>query len=127
MPNTSKTKAAKAREKVAKLRERLEKYLEEGFDAEEIAYLGAIKMGYSERNAQLIAMQAPEATVVRGFKAWLEHGRCVRKGEAGIAILAPAGKQKAEEPSEAHPEGLAARQFFRIAYVFDISQTDLQK
>ena len=47
--------------------------------------------GYSERNAMLIAMQDPDATDVSGFKAWIGRGRCVRKGEHGLMILAPTG------------------------------------
>jgi hypothetical protein len=31
----------------------------------------------------------PDATFVAGFKAWLELGYCVRKGEHAIRIFAP--------------------------------------
>jgi hypothetical protein len=89
--------------------------------------------GYSERNAMLIAMQDPEATDVSGFKAWIGRGRCVRKGEHGLQILAPAGngrKGDAEAAPEAGEvgEGEAGedkdRMFFRLAYVFDVRQTE---
>ncbi len=33
--------------------------------------------------------QAPQATRVAGFRSWQSLGRQVRKGERGIAILAP--------------------------------------
>ncbi len=79
---------------------------------------------YSERNAQLIVMQNPEATEVRGFHAWHDLGRSVRRGEHGIQILAPAGRTDSEEPSEAHPEGTKGRQFYKIVYVFDYAQTE---
>ena len=36
---------------------------------------------YSLNNQLLIALQQPEASYVCGFKAWLELGYCVRKGE----------------------------------------------
>ncbi|MBA3718567.1 MAG: hypothetical protein H0W87_10125, partial [Actinobacteria bacterium] len=40
-------------------------------------------------NTLLIAVQCPHATHIAGFRRWLELGRCVRKGEKGIRILAP--------------------------------------
>jgi hypothetical protein len=59
---------------------------------------------YSWFNCMLIWMQRPEATHVAGFKKWLELGRCVKKGEKGIMILAPViyrpRKPKIEEPKE---------------------------
>ena len=79
---------------------------------------------YSERNAQLIVMQNPDATDVKGFNAWKDVGRKVRKGEHGIQILAPAGHGEDGEPSAPNPEGTKGRQFFRIAYVFDYAQTE---
>lgn len=44
---------------------------------------------YSFRNILLIRAQRPEATAVAGFHGWRQLGRHVRKGEKGIAILAP--------------------------------------
>jgi hypothetical protein len=43
---------------------------------------------YSVSNELLIAMACPQATFVAGFKAWLELGYCVRKGEKAIRIFA---------------------------------------
>jgi len=40
-------------------------------------------------NLLLIGAQAPQATRVAGFGTWQSLGRQVRKGERGIAILAP--------------------------------------
>jgi len=37
----------------------------------------------------LVALQAPGATYVAGFRAWLGLGYCVRKGERALRILAP--------------------------------------
>lgn len=92
--------------------------------------------GYSGRNACLIAMQDPDATDVSGFKTWLHRGRCVRCGEHGIMILAPAGTGTVKGRGDAEPihvegpdgqgdgEGGKPRQFFRITHVFDVRQTD---
>jgi antirestriction protein ArdC len=111
------------RAKVAALRDRLQEWQDaEGAD-ELIAMALATFDGYSDRNAQLIAMQAPTATDVDGFVAWKARGRAVRKGEHGIQILAPAGKREGDPQAEAE-EDRKDRQFFRIAYVFDIAQTD---
>lgn len=44
---------------------------------------------YSFGNVLLIALQSPEATRVAGLRRWLELGRHVRRGQKGIAILAP--------------------------------------
>ncbi len=45
---------------------------------------------YSANNQLLILLQAgPQATRVAGFRRWQSLGRQVRKGEKGIAILAP--------------------------------------
>src|SRR5262252_1516440 len=44
---------------------------------------------YSWHNQMLIWRQKPDASFVGGFNTWLKCGRYVRKGEKGIAILAP--------------------------------------
>jgi hypothetical protein len=44
---------------------------------------------YSFNNMILIWLQRPDATWVGGIKRWNSMGRTVRKGERGIAILAP--------------------------------------
>ena len=76
---------------------------------------------YSWGNCVLIAMQRPDATRVAGFHKWLEMGRCVRKGERGIQILAPmVGKRS----KDADPDAPKVCFGFRAVYVFDISQTD---
>ena len=43
----------------------------------------------SLNNQLLVALSCPDATFVAGFKAWLELGYCVRKGEKAIRIIAP--------------------------------------
>lgn len=44
---------------------------------------------YSPNNVLLITIQRPDATRVAGYRAWTRLGRQVRRGERGIAILAP--------------------------------------
>lgn len=44
---------------------------------------------YSLSNLCLIVLARPEATFVAGFRAWLDLGYCVRKGEKAIRIFAP--------------------------------------
>ena len=83
---------------------------------------------YSLGNAILIGFQRPNATHVAGFRTWQKSGRHVKKGEHGIAIMAPIVWRKkamqsddAEDKPENEEEAAVA---FKTAYVFDISQTD---
>ena len=78
---------------------------------------------YSWGNCLLIYSQRPDATHVAGFHAWLKLRRYVRKGEKGIAILAPmVGRKKADETAA---EDEQSRVFgFRAAHVFEVSQTE---
>jgi antirestriction protein ArdC len=74
---------------------------------------------YSWHNQMLIWKQRPDASFVGGFNTWLKCGRYVRKGEKGIAILAPMFfKDKNTNGDE------TKRIWFKVVYVFDISQTD---
>jgi hypothetical protein len=43
---------------------------------------------YSFNNQMMIFCQRPDATLVAGYRRWLELGRQVRKGEKGIVIFA---------------------------------------
>jgi antirestriction protein ArdC len=89
---------------------------------------------YSPNNVLLITAQQPDATRVAGYRAWAQLGRQVRKGESGIAILAPVLRRHdpgpAEVVAEATPpltnEASVSRVLtgFRVTHVFDISQTD---
>lgn len=73
---------------------------------------------YSVSNLLLILLQRPDATQVAGFRRWQELKRQVKKGEKGIAILAPLiGKDK-DDPEKRVVYG------FRTAYVFDYAQTE---
>jgi len=76
---------------------------------------------YSWHNVCLIASQCPAATRVAGFQTWRTMGRFVRKGEKGIAIMAPIiGRREAE----ADGDNARTVRGFRAAYVFDVEQTD---
>jgi hypothetical protein len=75
---------------------------------------------YSPFNVWLILMEKPTATVVAGFHKWISMKRYVRKGERGIAILAPVLVPDVNEDG-APIEKLVG---FKTVYVFDISQTD---
>lgn len=78
---------------------------------------------YSWHNQMLIWRQKPDASFVGGFHTWLKCGRFVRKGEKGIAILAPMFfKDKRQEAEGSETE--IKRLWFKVVYVFDISQTD---
>lgn len=74
---------------------------------------------YSFLNQLIIAFTRPDATKVAGYKKWQQLKRQVRKGEKGIAILAPIIVKKIEDGIEK-----SVLVGFRTVYVFDISQTD---
>lgn len=74
---------------------------------------------YSINNICLIVSQRPAATRVAGFHTWRTLGRYVRKGEKGIAILAPIVALTREQDDDS--KSVVG---FRAAYVFDIEQTD---
>jgi antirestriction protein ArdC len=78
---------------------------------------------YSWHNQMLIWRQKPDASFVGGYQTWLKCGRYVRKGEKGIAILAPMFcKDKREMADGSEQE--TQRIWFKVVYVFDIAQTD---
>jgi antirestriction protein ArdC len=76
---------------------------------------------YSWHNVCLIASQRPTATRVAGFHTWRTMGRFVRKGEKGIAILAPIVRRRGADIAVDDKRTVVG---FRAAYVFDIEQTD---
>jgi len=98
---------------------------------------------YSIGNLILIAIQKPDATRVAGFNTWKEFGRWVKKGEKGIAILAPVMPPRPTcpvcgakiprgarycpqcgEPVEGEEAIEATPAYFKVVYVFDVSQTE---
>ena len=79
---------------------------------------------YSFNNHLMIFLQRPEATYVAGFRKWQELNRFVRKGEKGIAIFAPCKYRTKIETDDGDEKTLSQLRGFRVAHVFDISQTD---
>lgn len=82
---------------------------------------------YSFRNVMLITSQRSDATQVAGFNSWKALGRFVKKGEKGIAIIAPCLVRRgedAEAPAGQDDDGPETSMRFKAVHVFDISQTD---
>jgi antirestriction protein ArdC len=81
---------------------------------------------YSLGNTLLIAMQKPDATLVAGYKTWQGMGRQVRKGEKGIAILAPIVRKVETSEAKVAARDDSSRRVvgFRTVHVFDVGQTD---
>jgi hypothetical protein len=96
---------------------------------------------YSIGNQILIMLQRPGATRVAGFNTWKDLGRWVKKGEKGIAILAPVMPPRptcpgceARIPRDSRfcprcgePVGGDAETapvYFRVVHVFDVDQTE---
>ena len=72
---------------------------------------------YSVNNQLLIAFARPDASFVAGFRAWLELGYQVGKGEKAIWILAPLKIKERDRAS-----GDETRTVFRAVPVFDRAQ-----
>jgi len=104
--------------------------LQQGKSDAMVKYLDLISQfhQYSFGNCMLIALQMPTATHVAGFHRWKQLGRWVKKGEKGIAILAPMiSRRKKEEGasnSDSEQESTPMVYGFRTVFVFDVSQTD---
>ena len=85
---------------------------------------------YSLNNQMLVALQAPGATYVAGFKAWLGLRYCVRKGERALRILAPVPLRKRTTQNDSadadadEEGGERPRVTFKATAVFDRSQVD---
>jgi hypothetical protein len=82
---------------------------------------------YSAGNCMLLAAQAHHRgialTHVAGFRTWLRLGRSVRKGETALRILAPVSIKERDKLTG--QESDERRVFFKTAFVFDFSQTDI--
>ena len=134
----------KVQEQLKEITERLEQGIKEVFENGTYReYLDVMSRfhNYSANNTMLIAMQKPEATFVAGFDAWkTKFGRHVMKGEKAISIIAPNPIKATEELEKLDPvtgepvldelgrpvlEMVETTQMtFRVAKVFDVSQTD---
>ena len=130
-------------ERVKALTEQLEQGVQDVFSSGQYqAYLNTLSKfhQYSVNNVLLIRLQCPGASRVAGFQAWKKLGRSVKKGEKGISILAPCPYKRWVEQPECDPvthqpllgkdgepkirKELLVFQGFKIATVFDVSQTE---
>jgi hypothetical protein len=107
----------------------LSQQLEAGHSEALTAFLDAMAhfRNYSFGNVLLIARQRPSASHVAGMRAWNELGRRVKRGEKGIAILAPMigkNRKKQEVESEESGENKTALLGFRRVFVWDEAQTE---
>lgn len=128
---------ANNQEKIQEALTRIDTALENiNTDADWLAYLTFQSRfyNYSAGNILLIYAQKPQASFVKGYKAWNQLGRYVKKGAKGICILAPCIK-KIEEFAEPNNKAEYTRQEgekvvykklvgFKTTYVFDIADTD---
>src|SRR5271169_376392 len=78
----------------------------------------------SWHNQMLIWRQKPDASFAGGFHTWLKCGRYVRKGEKGIAILAPMFFKDKRQMGEGDGAE-TTRVWFKVVYVFDRLSRDL--
>jgi antirestriction protein ArdC len=118
-------KVEEVKQITSKALEELVQALESGHSEALTAYLKTMSLfsKYSLNNLFLIARQRPDARRVAGFHTWRKLGRYVRKGEKGIAIIAPLVHRKPEEETEAtQSERVIAG--FKVAHIFSEEQTD---
>jgi antirestriction protein ArdC len=153
---TPQTGAAERHERVAALHEQIVTATAALVDAgawRRMLAVAARFHTYSLGNQLLIALQNPDATRVAGYETWKALGRQVRKGQHGIAILAPMTftRRAAADTTDAvdtgrtvRPAGPAADTTsgpsmpdsnqdkpatitrFKVVHVFDLDQTDGQ-
>lgn len=130
-------------ERVAELTDKLENGVRELYASDSYAqYISAMAKfhHYSFGNALLILFQCPSATSVAGYGTWKQLGRQVKRGEKGIQILAPCSfratleREKIDQQTGQTlygPDGQPLTEKvkispnrFKIAHVFDLSQTE---
>jgi hypothetical protein len=109
-------------------RERLRRAAEELLSSEGWARWVRVRSmfrAYSAGNCMLLAYQCHERGIephrIAGFRTWLKLGRCVRKGERALRILAPVAVKERDARGEETGE---RRVFFTTAFVFELSQTE---
>lgn len=115
-------------QKVQELTAQLEEGIEKFVSSEEfLTYLKVMSKfhHYSFNNSILIALQRPDATHIAGFSSWkTKFHRNVKKGEKGIKILSPYTYTIKEIDPETKEEIEHQKLGFKIAYVYDVSQTE---
>lgn len=139
-------KTTKDRQEVLKdLTEQLEKSIQDFMESEKYkTFLSSMAKfhNYSLNNQILIAVQKPDSTLCAGYTTWQKQNRYVKKGEKGIRIICPAPYKKeylkdvidkTTGKPELLPDGRTKQEivqkvipFFKVGYVYDISQTEGQ-
>lgn len=139
-------KTTKDRQEVLKdLTEQPEKSIQDFMESEKYkTFLSSMAKfhNYSLNNQILIAVQKPDSTLCAGYTTWQKQNRYVKKGEKGIRIICPAPYKKeylkdvidkTTGKPELLPDGKAKQEivqkvipFFKVGYVYDISQTEGQ-
>lgn len=139
-------KNTKDRQEVLKaLTEQLEKSIQDFMESEKYkAFLSSMAKfhNYSLNNQILIAVQKPDSTLCAGYTTWQKQNRYVKKGEKGIKIICPSPYKKeylkdvidkTTGKPELLPDGRTKQKivqkvipFFKVGYVYDISQTEGQ-
>ncbi len=134
-------------ERVKELTDKLEQGLHDLFQSDRyLKYLDAMSKfhNYSFNNVLLIMMQNRHATHVASFTSWRkDFKRSVKHGEKGIKILAPYVESRPKRKEKIDPKtnlpildenGDPVTEIvfekchdFKVAYVFDISQTEGQE
>lgn len=83
-------------------------------------FLQDYRKKYSAENIELLYLQAPNATAVNTYRAWLKAGRQVKKGEHGVKILAPRMVDKVDKNGNA----TRAIDGLRLVTLFSVDQTE---
>jgi hypothetical protein len=109
-------------------RERLRRAAEDLLSSEGWArwvHVRSLFRSYSAGNCMLLAHQCHERGIdpqrIAGFRTWLKLGRCVRKGEHALRILAPVTVKERDASGQETGERCV---FFKTAFVFELSQTE---
>jgi hypothetical protein len=100
-------------------------------------HLSARILGYSLANQLMLWQQADERGItlrdVDTYRGWRERGRGVKRGERGLRIVRPVGREDGDPEATAQPgatqaapqaDEAEARTRFRMMTVFEVSQTD---
>lgn len=129
-------------QQIKDITDQLQQGIENLFDSDKYKnYLKTMSRftAYSLNNTLLIAMQMPDATAVAGYGTWKQLNRQVTKGSRAIKILAPCPYKKKVEAEVTDANGNSiigsdgkpvTEEFekvlmgFKIANVFDLSQTE---
>lgn len=129
-------------QQIKDITDQLQQGIEDLFESEKYKdYLKTMSRftAYSLNNTLLIAMQKPDATAVAGYGTWKQLNRQVVKGSKAIKILAPCPYKKKVEAEVTGADGKiilgsdgkpVTEEFekvlmgFKIANVFDLSQTE---